>query len=411
MSGRGAAPRRHAAVAIGFAAVLVLAAAAPAQAIPRFAVRTGLPCAACHVLPTGGGMRTAFGRNVFARQWLAAGSRADAADAPPSVEVADKVALGADMRAGYLWLKSARAEIADTSALALMQGDFYLHVEVDPRIAFYLDRGVYGGFETFLLARPLGAPGARELTVRVGRLVLPFGLRDVNHATFVREGIGFGPTDRDSAVEVGASWGRLAAHASLSNGTYGDSFFDADGSANPGIFDKAVALRVFGQAQAGPVRTLLALSGFLNRNTARQSPLFVPALFVGSQSSRIKEGLDEIRVGLAAGAALGRLAWRGEIVGVRDVFSAADLRTMTGYASYQDLSLVVVRGLELSASHEFADSDLDFRRGRIDRIGGGVEWFPRPSLELSVLYRHQFGPADFLIGARQDAILFAHIFL
>lgn len=38
----------------------------PAQALPAYARRTGLPCGQCHVNPQGGGRRTAFGR-AFAR--------------------------------------------------------------------------------------------------------------------------------------------------------------------------------------------------------------------------------------------------------------------------------------------------------------------------------------------------------
>ena len=34
----------------------------PAQALPKFAAQTGLPCGRCHVNPAGGGPRTAFGK-------------------------------------------------------------------------------------------------------------------------------------------------------------------------------------------------------------------------------------------------------------------------------------------------------------------------------------------------------------
>jgi hypothetical protein len=51
---------------IGF--VVLLAGAAitmtprQAQALPKYAAQTGLPCGKCHVNPAGGGPRTAFGK-------------------------------------------------------------------------------------------------------------------------------------------------------------------------------------------------------------------------------------------------------------------------------------------------------------------------------------------------------------
>lgn len=51
---------------IGFAVLLAGAAVTvtpkQAQALPKYAAQTGLPCGRCHVNPAGGGPRTAFGK-------------------------------------------------------------------------------------------------------------------------------------------------------------------------------------------------------------------------------------------------------------------------------------------------------------------------------------------------------------
>ena len=85
--------------------------ATPATAMPRFSARKGLPCSACHVDPTGGGMRNDFGRDVFALTELPAsdGASATPREPPPA-------ALGADVRLRYMHLrKRAHIPIAKTS--------------------------------------------------------------------------------------------------------------------------------------------------------------------------------------------------------------------------------------------------------------------------------------------------------
>jgi hypothetical protein len=48
--------------AILIAGAFILATPKPAQALPKFAAETGLPCGQCHVNPAGGGPRNAFGK-------------------------------------------------------------------------------------------------------------------------------------------------------------------------------------------------------------------------------------------------------------------------------------------------------------------------------------------------------------
>ncbi|MBI2893436.1 MAG: hypothetical protein HYY06_07775 [Deltaproteobacteria bacterium] len=392
----------------------VVVSAPDAHAIPRFAIRTGLPCSSCHESPTGGGMRTAFARNVFVPRWLAMGTGPAEPDVTGAVEIGERVAIGTDLRAGYLYQNSPRAELADTSSWTLMQADLYLNVDVSRHLGFYLDTGAYGGFEAWAAMRPYGRPDHRDLLIRAGRFVIPFGLREPNHGAWIREGIGLGPTDRDNALEIALANGRTTAQLAISNGTYGDSFLDANGTgAERRPYEMAVSARLTWQPRIGPLRLLIAASGMANRNASTQNPIFVPALFAGSESATIGQGVNEQRVGLALGAALGRLGYRGEIVGVHDRLRGGDHRSLAGYVSYQELSLTIVRGLDLAATYEFADSDIEFRRGRVDRLGGIVEFVPIPGLELWATVRHSFGDdPDYLIGgSRDDVVVFAHLFL
>ncbi|MEK6606571.1 MAG: hypothetical protein AABZ30_02820 [Myxococcota bacterium] len=385
--------------------------ATSAGAIPRFAVRTGFDCGSCHVNPTGGGIRTAFARNVFARQWLALPAGAEAMDEAFSPDIGRHIAIGTDVRPGYLWQNSPDPAFSDTSSLVTMQADLYVHARASPKLALYWDQGVYGGFETFVLVRPLGEREGWDFYVKAGHFVIPFGVREANHTIWTREAVGFGPRDRDNGAEVGFGLGRFSAQLAVVNGTYGDAFLDAGGTRELRVFDKAVSARMVFRARAGPLRVWHAASILYNDNVSQQSPLFLPALFPGSQGEAIPYGVNEWRFGGFLGLGLGRLGYAGEIVVVRDSF-AAGIPTIVGYTSYQELAVTLFQGLDLVGTYEFADSDIEFERGRVDRRGGAIEFFPFPFLELRGMYRHSVGAKEWLLGgARDDVEIMVHLFL
>src|SRR5690606_41765346 len=78
--------------------------AAGARAEPYLAVQTGLKCVNCHVNPSGGGMRNAFG-HAWARNEVAARTvtlpGTDPADAGWTGDVQRYLAVGGNVRTGF----------------------------------------------------------------------------------------------------------------------------------------------------------------------------------------------------------------------------------------------------------------------------------------------------------------------
>ena len=426
------------------AVVLVIAAvcaASPAEATPRFAARNGNECIQCHISPTGGGMRNAYGRQVFERAWLprnktvidendwlaepepVAGADDDTAaslgpdDNDDEVvfdgEINEWMAIGGDVRAAYIMIRPDRGVAPGTdpditSSFFLMQADLYHSMILNRHVTTVFDIGAYSGFEAWGLYHLEPEPSANDLMVRVGRFMPAFGIREVEHQLFTREGIGLGATDRDTGLEVTGYAGPLTGTVSLLNGTFGDTGFDNHGTERR-RFEKAVAGRFSARGEFGWLRGQIGTSLYFNQNSNQANPLFGRSI-PSADAAEVGVGVDEVRAGGFVTANLGRFTYLGDLAWVRDSFYSDRLAPLRGYASYQELSFLPTQGLDLIATVEFADPDMDVLDNRALRVGFVAELFPWAFTELRAMVRRTWDQASPTDGA-WDVVVFSHLFL
>lgn len=397
-----------------------------AGAIPRFAARNGLECLQCHVSPTGGGMRNEYGRNVFEHAFLPQRPKPPEnwhalefpeEGAPPeergggtsgfSPDLTEWLAVGADLRTAYILIRPDRTPGGLISSFFLMQADLYHAAKVHERVTLYLDVGVYSGFEAWGLFGLTGAGSPLELMLKVGRFLPPLGIREVEHQLFTREGIGMGASDRDTGLELSAFFGPWSLNAALLNGTLGEASFDTTGSSRH-TFEKAVATRAAYRLTAGELRAQLGGSFYFSDNNNQLNPLFGGVL-PPSLASEVSQGVSDLRTGPFLTLSRGRLTYLGDLVLVRDRFTAPALSSLTGYASYQELSFIPTQGLELVGTYEYMDPDVEVLGNATQRAGLVLELFPLPFVEVRAMVRRTFGqPAA---GPLWDGVLFLHLFL
>lgn len=423
---------------------VVVATATPAEAIPRFAARNGNECIQCHISPSGGGVRNAYGRNVFERAWLprrskprptdwvippagapasgegdggGSGSAADDDDGDDAPffdpEINPGMVLGGDLRMAYIFIRpedgAAPEQDPDvTSSFFLMQADLYHAMELNPHVTTVLDVGVYSGFEAWALFHWKPQPARHDLMLRVGRFMPAFGIREVEHQLFTRAGIGLGQTDRDTGAELTAYAGPVTASVSVLNGTLGDAGFDNHGTERR-RFEKAVASRLSARTDLGWARGQLGASFYFNQNGNQANPLFGRSI-PSSELAEVGAGVDELRAGAFATANLGRFTWLGDLVWVRDRFYSDRLAPLRGYASYQELSFLPTQGLDLVGTFEFADPDVDLLDNSARRAGLVVEYFPWAFTELRAMVRKTWDDAS-PTGGAWDVVLFTHLFM
>jgi hypothetical protein len=321
-------------------ASLVLAAClfhvSPADAEPYIAVRTGFKCSQCHVNPTGGGKRTAFGvtyaqTHLFMTQFREQPNFFDGT-------LSDRVSIGANLRAD----NATRFEYASSDAVVsersnsnlIAEANLYVQVDVIPDVlTFYADeilapsganRELFGMFRNLPL----------DSYVKVGRTLLPYGLRLLDDDAFIRNRTGYTYNRHDLGAEVGLEPGPLSLVANVTG-----SQLSITGST------------VFRRFRVG---------GSYGRNTDRDG--------------------DHV-FGAFAGVNVGRFTVLAEGDFIDD-------GVVDRFAGLAELNILIRQGLNFKTTYEFFDRNRAIPNGRDgqERITLGLEPFISPFAQVAVFY-------------------------
>ena len=339
-------------------ALLVGAATDTSHALPRFALRTGAKCQSCHVNPSGGGMRQAFGVQ-YGRETLPVPTWSeDLGFDELSTKISETISVGADFRTLYFlqdYLDSTGTNSSTNNAFWQMQGDLYLHFKLAQKVSIYLDKGLYSGFEIFGLLTILPGNGH----IKIGKFTPNYGMKLDDHRTFIRTETGFSP-ERGRPELTGGEIGVNAGPINIGAGVYNAS--DGFGA---GVGDQ---------------------KAFLGR---------VDGIFKFS---------DDVHLGLGANAFTRKMSGsdRFTLLGAIGSFGNKDLALLrevdlrqtkiagtkaTGVVSYVEADYVATPGLDLKFIYEFFDPDKDLKTGAISRYTFGVEFFPVTGVEVRPLFR------------------------
>lgn len=328
--------------------VLFVLASGPLVALPKFASRLNVSCKSCHVNPTGGGLRNAFGISYGQDELPIPTWRDQFAQEDFSTQLTDNISIGADFRTLYFLQQTSGA--ASRSSFFQMQSDLYLSARIAKKTSIYLNRGIGDRFEAFGIAGILPADGY----IKAGWFVPNVGLRMDDHNIFTREKSLFAfNAGQDAGVEVGFSPGPLEITAGITNGAPGDR----DDNRFRAIMARGEARFKFGEIH---VR-----GGGSYYNNARAT------------------GVLTI-LGVHGAATLnGNLTILAEYIQRRTLANS-----VKAYANilFLEANYLLTSGVDLKLGYEFFDPDTRFASGTESRIVMGLELYLISGVEFRPLY-------------------------
>lgn len=355
----------------GLLALAMLLGGGGAFAEPYLAVRMGLKCEACHVNPTGGGLRSDFG-DVFAQTVL---------PAHPITgdwglwtgEVSKFLRVGGDFRFDANFTQTPGAKTTDQ--LEVQQGRVYAEGEVIPnRLILYVDEQVAPGTAINHEAYALYWSASHDWYVKAGQMYLPFGFRIEDQTSFLYYVSSTSMYAPDTGAEFGWERGHWDAQATVTDGTFAGSI-----PSSPG--------KEYG-VQMSYVESSWRLGVAANDDdnaTARRRIL-----------------------GVFGGVRTGPVEWLGEVDTVENKFETP---AVTETAGLLEADWLVAAGNNLKLTYEPYDPDRDVRGNSESRWSLVYELTPIQFMQIRAGARDYDGPRG--IPSQNTTLLFVqlHVFL
>jgi len=329
-----------------------------ALAEPYFAVRYGLKCEACHVNPTGGGLRTDFG-DVFSQTTLPAHTISTDKGLWTGA-VTNWLRIGGNLRYDADFTQTPGAQHTARS-LEIEQGRLYAEAEpIANRLIFYVDEQMTPGPGDPINREAYAIlwSAAHDWYIKAGRMYLPFGFRFQDQTAFVYDVSSITMYAPDNGLELGWLRGHWDAQVTLSNATAAGALPSTNG--------KEYGL------QASYVESGWRLGVAAHDD---DSPYARRKIF-----------------GVFGGTRTGPVTWLAEVDSVENEY--APVAGTTEAAMLVEADWLVARGNNLKVTLERLDPDRDVHDNERTRVSLVYELTPVQFLQLRAGVRDYYGPRD-----------------
>ena len=352
-------------LAVGFVLAGLVVFFSSAFSEPRFALRTGSRCDVCHVNPTGSGMRNDYGALYYAMEELPMPKLKQKIGAPTiDRELSKNVQFGSDFRMLYY----SNAEPPEENSFFQMQGDLYLNLALNEYLSAYFRKGVYTDYEAYGMLKF----SKENIYFKFGYLSPPYGLKFVEHDSYVRSQLGLDPHSNDAGVEFGYEPQPFSFAFGVFNGTSGQ----LDYNNNKAVYFRSLYVKNLDQK----TRLLLGAS-------------------IRNMNSGITERRNYTSWGANVGFSYSRLSFLSE---ADWVYANNDQLALLAEGSF-----LVEKGIDFRTSYEYFNPNYPSSSQKMERLSFGIAFFPLPSSEIQAKYRFHLGNSS----EKDRLFLTLHIFM
>ncbi len=328
-------------------------------ALPRFAVQNGSSCIACHVNPTGSGLRNDYGSNVVALEELPLERWLDKGNEDWDGYISDHLQIGGDFR-----LQGVQYNETDStrkSAFFPMQADIYSYLKLNNNASIFTKIGVRGSSSLSTEYWVLVSNLPQNAWVRVGRTLPNYGLRVDDHTSFIRggnfsrtilglekEGLIFGPyLDPPAILELGVPmFGGLQWTSSISTSIINNS------------------------EELNNLTTQFNYTGSINDNIT----------YMAGFSYMQEDNFSML--GVSGGISFSDFTWTFEADQAENWIDGN-----TSLALYDEIAWEIIQGVQLIGKYDFFDPKTDWQTGSISRYTFGAEIYPLNIMEIKLQAR------------------------
>jgi len=254
-----------------------------------------------------------------------------------------------------------------------MQGDLYLNWDLGGHLSVYIEQDVFRGtVEAFGMYAPKGHEGY----VKLGGFLPNYGLRIDDHTAFVRggnprslvdDGLFWEPNYADAGVEIGAELAEIEWTAGVYNGGTTATNVNRDK-------DVAVLLRGETHVEIGSLRAMIGLNAYSDESLVVDERMLLAGAFVG------------------LGTQVWTLMAEADLVDAYLASATDESAGAQSLAVFSEGTIRVRKSLHVVGRYEYFDPDTDVESGKFWRVAVGLEYFPRPYLEIKPMLRHTDQP-------------------
>jgi len=324
--------------------------------LPRYSLEEATSCMACHINPTGSGMRNDYGSNIYSIDNLPLNKWSSQSDENWDGYITENIQIGGDFRIQMF-------KNNEENKVFPMQSDLYSNIDINKNANLYfkIDLSRQLTDEYFVLFDDV----IKNTWIKLGQSIPNYGLRIDDHTSFTRGG-------------------NVNSLFSGNNTDYDEGLFFDVYTSPPILFELGSKIKntSFSLSLGNNYLTTNSEDGMVNFSSSLSSYYNVDDLNLLTGFSYMKE-LDIESYSIFGGISIDKLSLMFEV----DKSTNWIEQGIDSYVNMLQMIYKPIQGVHFIAKYDYFDKDFDLLNGSLERKTIGVEIYPLNMFEINFQLR------------------------